>query len=55
MQANVDIDIFHVAVLLLIYYCDQSVALEIRHSRCPCSVCQQTTITTWYSATKTEF
>jgi len=35
--------IFHVTVPLLIYYCDQFMASEIRHSRCPCSVCQQTT------------
>ena len=41
--------IFHGTVLLLIYCCDQFVASEIRHSRCHCSVCQQTTITTWYS------
>jgi len=31
--------IFHVTVLLLIYYCDQFVASEICHSRCHCSVC----------------
>jgi len=30
--------IFSVTVLLLIYYCDQFVAPEIRHSRCHCSV-----------------
>jgi len=34
--------IFHGTVLLLIYYCDQSVASEIRHSRCHCSVCLST-------------
>ena len=33
--------IFHVTVLLIIYFCDQFVALKIRHSRCHCSVCQQ--------------
>jgi len=27
-------------VLLLVYFCDQFVAPEIRHSRCHCSVCQ---------------
>jgi len=37
--------IFSVTVLILIYYCDQFVAPEIRHSRCHCSVCQQTTYT----------
>ena len=26
--------IFHVSVLLLIYYCDQFVASKIRHRRC---------------------
>jgi len=31
--------IFHVTVLLFIYFCDQFVAPEIRHS----SVCQQST------------
>jgi len=30
--------IFHVTVLLLIYFCDQFVALEIHHSRRHCSV-----------------
>ena len=40
---------------LLIYYCDQFVAPEIRHSRCHCSVCQQTTIAIWYLATRTKF
>ena len=44
--------IFHVTVLLVIYFCDQFVALEIRHSRRHCSVCQQST---WYSATRTRF
>ena len=33
------------AVLLLIYFCDQFVASEIRHRRRHCSVCQQST---WY-------
>jgi len=32
--------IFSVTVLILIYYCDQFVASEIRHSRCHCIVCQ---------------
>ena len=36
-------------MFFFIYYCDQFMASEIRHSRCHCSVCQQTTITTWYS------
>ena len=44
--------IFHVTVLLVIYFCGQSVAPEIRYSRCHCSVCQQST---WYSATRTRF
>ena len=44
--------IFHVTVLLVIYFCGQFVAPEIRHSRRHCSVCQQST---WYSATKTRF
>jgi len=38
--------IFHVAVLLLVYFCDHFVAPEIHHSRRQCSVCQQST---WYS------
>ena len=33
--------IFHITVLLVIYFCDKSVASKIRHSRCHCSVCQQ--------------
>jgi len=33
--------IFHVTVLLLVYFCDQFVALEFRHSRCHNSVCQK--------------
>ena len=37
---------------LQIYFCDQSVAPKIRHSRHHCSVCQQPT---WYSATRTRF
>ena len=44
--------IFHVTVLLVIYFCSQFVAPEIRHSRCHCSVCQQSTC---YSATRTRF
>ena len=28
-------------VILLVYFCDQSVASEIRHSRRHCDVCQQ--------------
>ena len=40
--------IFHVTVLLVIYFCGQFVAPEIRH----CSVCQQST---WYSVTRTRF
>jgi len=44
--------IFSVTVLILIYYCDQFVEPGIRHSRCHCSVCEQTT---WYSATSTIF
>jgi len=46
------INIFNVTVLLLIYFCDQFVAPEIRHSRRHCSVCQQST---WYLATRTRF
>ena len=30
--------IFRVTVLLLVYFCDQFVAPEFRHSRCRCSV-----------------
>ena len=44
--------IFNVTVLLLIYFCDQFVAPEIRHSRRHCSVCQQST---WYTAMRTRF
>ena len=44
--------IFHLTVLLDIYFCDHFVASKIRHSRCHCNVCQQST---WYSATKTRF
>ena len=43
---------FHVTVLLCVYFCDQFMALEIRHSGRYCSVCQQST---WYSATRTRF
>jgi len=39
--------IFHVTVLVLIYFCYQFVAPEIRHSRRHCSVRQQST---WHSA-----
>ena len=35
--------IFHVTVLSLVYFCNQFVASEIRHSRRHCSVCQQLT------------
>ena len=35
--------IFHVTVLLLVYFCDPFVEPEIRHSRRRCSVCQQST------------
>jgi len=44
--------IFHVTVLLLVYFCDQFVEPEICHCRRHCSVCQQST---WYSATRTRF
>jgi len=44
--------IFCVTVLLVIYFCDQFLASKIRHIKCHCSVCQQST---WYSATKTRF
>ena len=44
--------IFHITVLLVIYFCDHIVASKIRHSKCHCSVCQQST---WYSATRTRF
>ena len=30
--------IFRVTVLLLVYFCDQFLAPEIRHSKCHCSV-----------------
>jgi len=33
--------IFHVTVLLRIYFCDQFMAPEIRHIKRHCSVCQQ--------------
>ena len=36
-------NIFHVTVLLLVYFYDQFVAQEIRHSRRHCSVRQQAT------------
>ena len=38
--------------LYLFTFCDKSVASEIHHSRCHCSVCQRST---WYSATSTRF
>ena len=44
--------IFHVTVLLVIYFCGQFVAPEIRHSRRHCSYCQQSI---WYSATRSRF
>jgi len=44
--------IFHVTVLLLVYFCDQFAAPKIRHSRRHCSVCQRST---WYSATRKRF
>ena len=42
-------EIFHVTVLLLVYFCNQFVAPDIRHTRCHCSVCQQSI---WYTATR---
>ena len=44
--------IFHVTVLLLVYFCNQFVAPQIRHSRRHSSVCQQST---WYSVMRTIF
>ena len=44
--------IFHVTVILVIYFCDQFMAPKIRHSRCHCSVCQRST---YYSAMGTRF
>ena len=44
--------IFHVTVLLLVYFCDQFVAPGIRHSRRHSSVCQQST---WCSVTRTRY
>ena len=44
--------IFHVTVLLLNYFYNQFVALEIRHSRRHCSVRRQST---WYSTIRTTF
>ena len=44
--------IFHVTVLLLVYFCDQFVAPEICHSRRHSSVCQQSTL---HSVTRTRF
>ena len=43
---------FSISVLLLLYFCGQFVAPEIRHNRRRCSVCQQST---WYTATRTKF
>jgi len=40
-------EIFHVTVLLPIYFCDQFVAPEIHHSRRHCSVCNQHGIQRW--------
>jgi len=45
-------DIFRVTGFLPVYFCDQFVAPEIHHTRCHCSVCQQSA---WYSATRTRF
>ena len=42
----------HVTVLLIVYFCGQFVAPEIRHTRRYCSVCQQST---WYLVTRTTF
>ena len=44
--------IFHVTVLLLVYFCDQFMAPEIHHSRRHCSVCQQSKC---YLVTRTRF
>ena len=44
--------IFHVTVLLLVYFCDRFVAPEICHNRRRSSVCQQSTR---YSVTRTRF
>ena len=44
--------VFHVTVLLLVYFRDQFVAPEIRLSRRHCGVCQQST---WYLAIRTKF
>ena len=41
--------IFHVTVVLLVYFYDQFVAPKIRQSRRHCSVCQQST---WFSVTR---
>jgi len=38
------------SLFFYLFFCDQFVAPEIRHSRRHCSVCQQST---WYSATRT--
>jgi len=40
----------HVTVLLLVYFCNQFVAPDIRHIRHHCSACQHST---WYSETRT--
>ena len=45
-------EIFHVNVLLVIYFCNKFMAPKIRYSRCHCNVCQQST---WYSASRTRF
>ena len=44
--------ISHVMVLLLVYFCGQFVAPEIRHSRRHSNVCRQST---WYSEMRTRF
>ena len=43
---------FQFTVVLFIYFCDQLVAPEIRHSRRHCRVSQQST---WYETTRTRF
>jgi len=46
------IEFFEFTVILFIYFCDQFVAPEIRHSRRYCHVCQEST---WYETTQTRF
>ena len=43
---------FHVTILLHVYFCDQLVSPKICHSRRHSSVCQQSI---WYSVTRTRF